>query len=315
MKKTIFTFLINALTINFYGQLSNLIVFSEQGEKFYLILNGIKQNPNPETNVKVTDLNADSYKLKIIFEDQSIPAMDKSIYFATRGNEFTYNVKQNNKGEYVLRYVSEVPVAQAPPASAGQSTIVYTTVEPPVTNVTITETTTTTTNVANPNGVSMGVNINDPELGVNFNMNVNAGDVSNTNTQVSYSETVTTTTTVNGNVANEQPVYLPGYTGAIGCPMPMQPSDFSAAKGTISSKSFEDSKLTIAKQITNANCLFASQVKEIMMLFTFEDSKLDFAKYAYSRTYDIGNYFQVNDAFEFESSIDELNNYIMQNPR
>ncbi|MFH2141287.1 MAG: DUF4476 domain-containing protein [Bacteroidota bacterium] len=315
MKKLLFSVAIIGLAINFFGQVSNLIVFTEQGEKFYLILNGIKQNGNPETNVKVTDLNSDSYKLKIIFEDQSIPALDKNIYFATRGNEFTYNVKQNNKGEYVLRYISEVPVAQAPPPSTGQSTIVYTTVPPPATNVTITETTTTTTNVANPNGVSMGVNINDPEVGVNFNMNVGTGNVTNTNTQVTYSETVTTTTTTGGAVVQEQPVYLPGYSGAVGCPVPMQPEDFSAAKGTIASKSFEDSKLTIAKQITNANCLFATQVREIMMLFTFEDSKLDFAKYAYNRTYDIGNYFQVNDAFEFESSIDELNNYILQNPR
>ncbi|MBK9515283.1 MAG: DUF4476 domain-containing protein, partial [Flavobacteriales bacterium] len=44
--------------------------------------------------------------------------------------------------------------------------------------------------------------------------------------------------------------------------------------------------------------------------FSFEDSKLDFAKYAYDRTYDIGNYFKVNDAFTFESSMDELNEFI-----
>jgi hypothetical protein len=47
-----------------------------------------------------------------------------------------------------------------------------------------------------------------------------------------------------------------------------------------------------------------------MQLFTYEDSKLEFAKYAYDYTYDIDNYFMVNDAFEFETSIDELNEYI-----
>ena len=45
-------------------------------------------------------------------------------------------------------------------------------------------------------------------------------------------------------------------------------------------------------------------------MFSFEDSKLDFAKYAYERTYDIDNYYKVNDAFTFESSVDELNEYI-----
>ena len=68
--------------------------------------------------------------------------------------------------------------------------------------------------------------------------------------------------------------------------------------------------MTMAKQIINSNCLVASQVKEIMMIFDFEASKLDFAKYAYTRTYDIGNYYMVNDVFDFESSIDDLNAYI-----
>jgi hypothetical protein len=81
-------------------------------------------------------------------------------------------------------------------------------------------------------------------------------------------------------------------------------------KKSVGSKTFEDSKLTVSKQVINNNCLLADQVREIMMLFTFEDSKLDFAKYAYGRTYDLGNYYKVNDAFTFESSIDDLNSYI-----
>ena len=52
------------------------------------------------------------------------------------------------------------------------------------------------------------------------------------------------------------------------------------------------------------------QVKGIMGVFGFEDTKLDFAKYAYERTYDIGNYYKVNDAFSFETSVEELNEYI-----
>ena len=47
-----------------------------------------------------------------------------------------------------------------------------------------------------------------------------------------------------------------------------------------------------------------------MMAFDFEDTKLQFAKYAYGHTYDINNFYMVNDAFEFESSIEELNRAI-----
>ena len=54
----------------------------------------------------------------------------------------------------------------------------------------------------------------------------------------------------------------------------------------------------------------ASQVKEVMGLFSFEESKLEFAKFAYDRTTDKNNYYIVNDAFDFEASIEALDNYI-----
>ena len=103
---------------------------------------------------------------------------------------------------------------------------------------------------------------------------------------------------------------MPGYSGPTGCAMPMSSESFNTAKNSISSKSFEDSKLTIAKQVVGNNCLICSQVKEIMKLFSFEDTRLEFAKFAYKHTFDIGNYYQLNDAFTFEASIDELNQYI-----
>lgn len=62
----------------------------------------------------------------------------------------------------------------------------------------------------------------------------------------------------------------------------------------------------------DANCLLSYQVKQIILLFGFEDTRLELAKYASGHTYDPGNYYMLNDAFTFESSIEELNNYIHQ---
>ena len=84
----------------------------------------------------------------------------------------------------------------------------------------------------------------------------------------------------------------------------MNEPDFAEAQRSVSSKNFEDSKMTIAKQITGANCLTADQVKRMMRTFTFEDSKLEYAKFAYRKTFDIGNYYKLNDAFEFESRME-----------
>jgi hypothetical protein len=108
---------------------------------------------------------------------------------------------------------------------------------------------------------------------------------------------------------------MPGYDGAIGCSWPMQSKDYSNAQNSIKKASFEEDKLKIAKQVAKSNCFTTEQVKGILKLLTFEESKLDFAKFAYSRTYDIGNYFSVNDVFTFSASKDELNEFLDANAR
>jgi hypothetical protein len=304
------------LTSGAFAQLSNLIFFTENGERFTVILNGIRQNPSPETNVKVTDLIAPSYKLKVIFDDPALGELDKNLMF-NQGTESTFVIKRNNKNEFVVRWMNEVPIAQAMPPAPGQQIVVYTTQAPQTSTVTQT-TTTVTDSYGQPqqDNVSMGINIKDPELGVNMNINIGGGNT--TGSQVTTSQTTTsysTTTTTGGYPpAQPQPVQqayvLPGYNGPVGCPYPMHPGDFQSVKQSIASKTFDDTRLTIAKQVISSNCLLSDQVKEIMLLFTFEDTRLDLAKYAYGYTYDIGNYYRLNDAFDFESSIEELDVYI-----
>ena len=301
---------------------SNCIFFSEGGEKFWVVLNGVKQNPDAQTNVKVQGLNAPTFKTKIIFEDNNLPDIDKTIYFNEPG-EYTYNITHNNKGEIVLRGLTMVPIAPQPVMVPNQYVVVYGSPVPQQTTVVTTaptggvvqQTTTTTTTTGNPNdNVNMNVGMNLGGIGVGMNVNVNDG-MGGTTQSTSTTTYSTTTTTTGGGVVYTEPapttiVYVPGYGGPIGCPMPMAPGDFESAKSSIASKSFESTKLEIAKQIIGSNCVVAEQVKQIMQLFDFEASKLDFAKFAYGHTYYKGNYFKVNDAFEFESSVSDLNSYI-----
>ncbi len=90
----------------------------------------------------------------------------------------------------------------------------------------------------------------------------------------------------------------------------MSTADFSALKNSINAQSFDSSKLSIAKQAISSNTLTAAQVKELVGIFDFDSSKLEIAKFAYGKTVDRNNYYQVNDAFTFSSSIDELATYI-----
>jgi hypothetical protein len=86
----------------------------------------------------------------------------------------------------------------------------------------------------------------------------------------------------------------------------MSASSFDQFKQTLRRESFDDTKLSIAKQVISNNWFSANQVKELITLFTFENSKLDMAKYAYKYTIDRGNYFIVLDAFTFNNSKEEL---------
>lgn len=338
---------------------NNLVVFSENGEKFFLIINGVKQNIEAETNVKVTDLVHPNYKAKIVFEDKAKGVVDQNIYFMDGGepvknHEFVMSVVVNKKGGYKARQVSMVSIAETK-ADPAQTVVHYSTTEPTKsnnnvvsdggsqstnvqvsdnsgnvssTNVHVVETTTQTQ--ANPTNANVGVNING--MGVNISINDNMGGM-HSSTGVTTSQTVTTKVTSSGSMTNSDSQSLnttgtsqtssstkpknsnalPGYTGATGCNAPMTKTEFAGVKKTIEEKSFEDSKIKIAKQVIDNNCLLSEQVKEIMLLFSFEATRLDLAKYAYGHTYDIGNYYKLNDAFTFETSIDELDQHIKDN--
>jgi hypothetical protein len=161
--------------------------------------------------------------------------------------------------------------------------------------------------------IQMGMNVNGQ--GGNISLQMSGMDMAPepvSTTTVTHSQTVTTThQPAPAPVPPPAPVvYLPGYNGPVGCPVPMTDTDFRDLEQSISTKKFEDSKLTIAKQVLRDRCLFVSQVKRVLTQFTFEESKLEFAKYAYDYTYDIGNYFKVNDVFTFETTIEELDAYI-----
>lgn len=308
-----------------FAQNSNAVLFTENGERFQVVLNGVIQNTAPSTNVKLTDLMAPNYKMKILFEDKSLGEIDKNLFLEAYA-ENTFNIKRKSNGEWVVRILSITPLAQLPPTPQNvpnQNVVVYHSNPYPAGTTTTTTTTTYTDPLYNDNvNINLGIN------GVGFNMNVNG--VGNGTTTSQTTTTYTTTTTTNPPAYVPPPVYntpppttttvivqepapvyvMPGYNGPTGCPYPMTPQDFSGIKASIMSKSFESTKLEIAKQVLGQRCMTSGQVTEIMSCFDFESTKLDFAKFAYGRTFDLGNYYMVNDAFTFESSINDLNRYI-----
>lgn len=330
--------LINALTVQ--AQTADLVLFSEDGSKFTLVVDGEVKNEVPAARVVATGIRSESPVVIVRFAETSVPQLRKSLLLES-GSEYTFMLTTNKKGERVLRPTGQAALGSAKPMVV-EKPVPTTFVEdgspavPTSTTVTtqqvqagVVEQLTTVTiveeQVVDGAGQDMKVDMVVEGVGMNMNVMVTEDDM-NTGSTSGSRTTTTTTTTTTSTTANVPQVLvapaavvpekvtgtyrMPGYTGPIGCSMPMSDAEFSDASRSVETKDFEDSKLTVAKQIGRDRCFTADQVKAIMAVFSFEDSKLEFAKYAYDRTHDIGNYYKINDAFTFESSVEELNKFL-----
>jgi hypothetical protein len=111
--KKIVTILMSFVALSAVAQpISDLVVYTTEPDPFYLILNGIKQNDEPMTNVRVTDLNQPVYDARILFESGTI-RIDKKIYFAEPGMEYVYKVKEKKNGELTLRIQSATALSSS----------------------------------------------------------------------------------------------------------------------------------------------------------------------------------------------------------
>lgn len=288
-----------------YGNVGHLTIFSESGDKFFLILNGEQMNDIAQTNLRVEDLNQPYYSAKIIFENKALQEITKNNLSLQDVDgvfcDVTYKIKKdkNNTNKMKMNFFSQIPVQQNYVAPSNVYVMHYGQPQPVVSQTT---TTTTTTgggaNVGmNVGGINMSVNINDPMMGT---------------TQT------TTTTTTSGAVYDDGPRgghhdhdgHGHGHDRGCNKRYAMSAGDFNSAVATIKKQSFEESKLKTAKQVVSANCLNTNQVMQIANLFSFDDNKLDFAKYAYDYCIEPQSYYKLNGIFSFSSNADELSDYV-----
>jgi hypothetical protein len=232
--KTSFFFLFALFTNTLFAQ-SNLSIFNNNGQQFYVVLNGIRQNSKPETNVQVSQIKNGSYAVKVIFADGKTPDIDKNFMIDAPYDITARIVFKKGKGRLQL-------MGQEPTHGVIQEAVVYRPTDAAVysdavvvnsstnQNATATQstqtlpvqttTTTQTTGTGNTGGINMNMNVQetttnttitntDPNDNVNLNMNLSVGGVNvnlNANasatgsatglgTGVSVTETSSSTTT------------------------------------------------------------------------------------------------------------------------
>ncbi|MGQ3086341.1 hypothetical protein, partial [Flavobacterium sp.] len=96
-------------------QTGNLTVFSEDGTRFYLELNGERYNDEALTNVRVEELPNPYYSCKIVFENPKIASITKKTLTIEDVDgvleDVTYRIK-NKKGKRTLNFYSSIPAEQ-----------------------------------------------------------------------------------------------------------------------------------------------------------------------------------------------------------
>jgi hypothetical protein len=294
--KLLIVLLIALLPMVLLAQGGSLTIYSEDGEKFTLYLNGMQQNSIPQTNLRIDGLTEPNYTAKMVFEVKNLSVVEKNITLndaaTNKPADVVYKMKKKG-GEMKLRLYSMNPALPGNTVPADVYVVHYGQPEPAKPVV---------TNVINTPGVNQG----------NGGVGISIISQDQGTSAPPDNATNQTTTTSGMSFSRTPPPPPPAHSD---CAFPMDANSFKNARQTIAQASFEDTKMQIAQSVFSTNCLSSDQVVQICQLFGFEDGKLKFAKYAYSRTTDQANYARVVKALTFELSKADLNQFIANGGR
>ncbi|MFI5141505.1 MAG: hypothetical protein ACHQII_04030, partial [Bacteroidia bacterium] len=127
-RNLLFVFFFYAIQFTIKAQIvNNLVIFSNEGQPFTLILDGLKENQTPATNVRVVGLDLKAYQVKVIFENKKLKDANTTITFFKTGKECVFGLIKKGKKKHIIEYVSEKEIdGFLPPANQQTPPIINT---------------------------------------------------------------------------------------------------------------------------------------------------------------------------------------------
>jgi hypothetical protein len=89
-----------------------------------------------------------------------------------------------------------------------------------------------------------------------------------------------------------------------------QQNQFEELKDLVAHESFDDTRLAICKEYIRTHQINSNQTKQLIGLMTFESNRVELAKFSYRYVSDPDYFYTVYNAFTFDSSVNELINWI-----
>ncbi len=279
-----------------WGQTTgDLVVVSETGEPFRLYLNGewIAETPVTRAEAHEVPQGPQRATLHIYPSEGRVVQLKKTFYVEAGWVEY-YAIRRDRKGYKVTQF-NRVPREESqPPASPDL---------PP-------------TPSPSPGGPPPAAGTPPPTAPA-------PGTQTNQQTIV-FNPTIQIQTGGGGTQVSGQPAPQPGapsgplppqvpstgYSGPCNCPWPSSRETIARIHSTLQSEPFEETRVEILKSFLRHNCVWTRDLKELLGLFTFDDNRLELAKFAYDYTHDLSSYAEVAEALTFTHHRQELVRYI-----
>lgn len=264
----------------FSQRINNLVVFSNEGEPFTLIMNGERYNETPQTRVRVTGLTLKEYQVRLIFKNPKLKDHDTKLTFFSTGWECEFALNPHGRKRHTMDFFTQKRMEgfDQPQNTSSSNTI--------------------------QNTGSDNTNISQNNTG-------SGGSYTVVPTETVSSAPVNTVMTGPGMTPVNQPgnpVYVNTNDGSINVNMGNE--QYQLYKNDIIKQVGDVAREAKALAMLKNNLLTTVQVKDAMSLLSSEKTKLAFAKRAYHHTRDRENYNLIVDAFPDQASKDDLEKFI-----
>jgi hypothetical protein len=301
-------------------------VFSQQGDKFWLVLNGVRQNAEARSDIKVNGLRNPKYKVKVIFENEKLGNFDDNIYVKEMdgfNRNPVYSIIKKKKG-YVLRLVSAEmtptelaanehpgnnPAFQTGPADEKLPTPGE---EPAPHDPYVVPFTTTDVKIVIPT-----VKVTSPDQQPIIHMVYDPTPITITQepgVQPKPKPAQPAKPTPTKVQPKPQPSENPAPAPTTTCATPMASTNFNSQLASLKKESFSDTQRKMASSIIKRNCLSTSQIKALAESMSYSADQLSLLKEAYGKCTDKDNYNTLTEILSFSGDRETLLEFIDSQP-
>lgn len=313
MRNFISTAILCLLVLAGIAQNNDFVFYTDNGDKFTLYLNNVKQNATAATNVKAENISGKSISVRVVFERSGVPTFSRTMSVSSNDKEIKVQLVKGRENVYTMKTVSTTDRHHS--SSNNNSTTV------------VKGSNGSNETKDNGHGGNGGHGNNNGGHGNNNGGHGNNGHGNGGHGNGGYGNNghgngghgnggYGNNNHGNGGYGNggygNNGYWNNGYgpTDNPRCHFPMQQNDFNSLRSQVRARYFDSSRMTVAKQACRYNCMTSDQIRDLCKEFAYESNRLDFAKYAFEYCYDRYRYYIVGQAFTYSSSVDQLNRYI-----